>query len=99
MEARLLTPLPWLRLLSDCNQDRRFRISAAFYFRTSFYNDSLPTGWVNGVQTLADYDNDGDLDMTVGSMPKGLFLFANNDTAWATVKIGMCHIQALELLR
>jgi hypothetical protein len=59
-----------------------------FAFKHHFIHNNLPTGWVNGVQTLADYDNDGDLDMTVGSKPRGMFLFVNNDTVWETIKIG-----------
>lgn len=59
-----------------------------FRFRHHFINSDLPTGWVNGVQSLADYDNDGDLDMTVGSKPRGLYLLVNNDTSWATLEVG-----------
>jgi hypothetical protein len=59
-----------------------------FSFKHHFIHNELTTGWVNGVQSLADYDNDGDLDMTVGSKPRGLFLFVNKDTVWETIKIG-----------
>ncbi len=69
----------------SCNKKQKLPV---FSFEHHFINDSLPTGWVNGVQTLADYDNDGDLDMTVGSKPNGLYLFVKNDTLWTTVQIG-----------
>jgi len=74
-----------LTFIISCNREKK---QPVFTFEYNFINDSLPTGWVNGVQTLADYDDDEDMDMTVGSKPNGLFLFVNNDTAWATVKIG-----------
>jgi hypothetical protein len=35
-----------------------------FSFKHHFIHNNLPTGWVNGIQTLADYNNgDGDLDL------------------------------------
>lgn len=73
--------------LLSCQQ-KKMDVKPTFSFKHHFINDSLPTGWVNGVQSLADYDNDGDLDMTVGSKPRGLFLLVNNDTAWEIFKIG-----------
>ncbi len=69
----------------SCNQKNT---QPTFSFKHHYINNDLPTIEVTGVQTLADYDNDGDLDMTVGSKPNGLFLLVNNGNSWDTQKIG-----------
>jgi 3-keto-disaccharide hydrolase/Secretion system C-terminal sorting domain/FG-GAP-like repeat len=53
-------------------------------FVHGYISPNLPTIHLNGVQSLADYDNDGDLDFTVGSLPHGLYLYRNNGTSWSS---------------
>jgi hypothetical protein len=81
-----------LTFLVSCSQKN---VQPEFSFRHHYINNNLPTGWVNGVQSLADYDNDGDLDMTVGSKHRGLFLFINNGTSWDTITIGRVPFTSL----
>lgn len=68
---------------------------AGFSFTHSFISENLPTGYNTAVQTLADYDNDGDLDMTVGSTSDGLFLFRKTATGWEDSYIGTVPYQSL----
>ena len=71
------------------------RTPPAFQFRHHFISDNLPTGRLNGVQSLADYDRDGDLDMTVGSVQAGLFLLRNDGREWKPLPIGKVPFTSL----
>ena len=68
---------------------------AKFQFSHHFIHDRLPTQRLNGLPTLADYDNDGDLDMTVGSLEAGAFLLRNDGPGWTAVRIGKLPITSL----
>ena len=95
MSKKTLPIITALLLITACLSCQQKPSQPVFSFRHHFINDSLPTGWANGVQSLADYDNDGDMDMTVGSIHRGLFLFRNNGQEWETVKIGDVPITSL----
>lgn len=70
-------------------------VATNYNFTHSFISKNLPTGGGTAIQTLADYDNDGDLDMTVGSTSDGLFLFRNTGSGWEGSKIGTVFYQSL----
>lgn len=67
----------------------------AFKFRHHLIHDNLPTLRLNGVPSLADYDRDGDLDMTVGSVQAGLFLLQNQGTQWVARSMGKVPFTSL----
>lgn len=67
----------------------------AFKFRHHLIHDNLPTVRLNGVPSLADYDRDGDLDMTVGSVEAGLFLLQNQGARWEARLIGKVPFTSL----
>jgi hypothetical protein len=66
-----------------------------FKFKHHFINNTLPTVRLNGMPSLADYDQDGDLDMTVGSVQAGLFLLKNNGGTWESISIGKLPFTSL----
>lgn len=95
MKKKTLPIITALLLVTACVSCQQKPLQPVFSCQHHFISDRLPTGWVNGVQSLADYDNDGDLDMTVGSNYRGLFLFRNDGATWETVKIGNVPITSL----
>ena len=82
-------------IISFKTTDLEISTGNRFVFTHMFINDNLPTVNRNGVQTLADYDNDGDLDMTIGSLDHSLYLMKNNGTNWSAMWIGNLPYTAL----
>jgi len=64
-------------------------------FRHHLIHPNLPTIHLNGVPSLADFDRDGDLDMTVGSRHAGLFLLRNDGARWEPVRLGEVPLTSL----
>jgi hypothetical protein len=66
-------------------------VSEDFDFEHHYITQDMYTKTGNGVQTAGDYDNDGDLDFTIGSRysPTGMYWYENtqNGNYWINHKI------------
>ncbi|MBN1275122.1 VCBS repeat-containing protein [Candidatus Woesearchaeota archaeon] len=64
----------------DCWLGGGGAVSTDFDFTHHYITSNLITETGNGVQTASDYDNDGDLDFTIGSRysPTGMYWYEND---------------------
>ena len=67
----------------------------SFNFKHHSIGSKLPVGIFIGMQTLADYTNDGLMDMTIGSKYDGLFLLKNEGDSWSSQRLADIPFQSL----